>query len=94
MTKLKRNLLCALRNHSKKGALKGIHFGWILSRTVFDAFGRTSLVFVWLTLMDANGNFQPLLVISIYYGIFLILVFYNIVFNTSKIAFSTEYFIG
>ena len=93
-SELETNILYALRNHSKKGALKGIHFGWILSRTVCDALGRTSIVFVWLTLMDADGNFQPLLVISSYYGIVLILIFYNIVFNTSEITCSSEYFIG
>ena len=43
--------------------------------------------------MDADGNFQPLLVISSYYGIVLILIFYNIVFNTSEILIRILYWL-
>ena len=88
------NQIKHFRNHSKKGALKMIHFGWILSRIVFDTLGKISIVFVWTTLMDPAGNFQPLLVFFIYYGVFFFLVIFNIVFNTCKVTCSLEYIIG
>ena len=84
-----------VRNHSKKGALEMIHFCWILSRTVFDTLGRVSLVFVWVTLVDKDGNFQPLTAFYIYYGVFMVLMIYNmVVFNTCKMTCSLEYIIG
>ena len=71
-----------------------IHFVWILSRTVFDTLGKTSLIFVWMTLMDEDGNFRPLLMVGLYYVMFLILVLYNIVFHTNRPSCSLQYIIG
>eukprot|EP00092_Neocalanus_flemingeri_P008776 GFUD01009449.1.p1 GENE.GFUD01009449.1~~GFUD01009449.1.p1 ORF type:complete len:958 (+),score=187.13 GFUD01009449.1:48-2921(+) len=83
-----------IRNLSKKRALKPVHFGLILSRTICDTVGRISLVFAWLHVFDVDGNFQPFLATCIYYGTFLVLVIFNIVFNTSKFECSAEYVLG
>ena len=73
-----------------------IHFFWIFSRTVCDALGKISLIFVWITLMGqhGNGNFKPLLVFLLYYGVFIILAIFNIIFNVSKPTCSLNYVIG
>ena len=70
------------------------HIIWILSKIVFDTLGKISVIFVWITLMDSCGNFQPLLVVFLYYGIFLILVIFNIIFNMSEAESSLAYVIG
>ena len=63
-------------------------------RIVFDALGRTTLVFTWVTLNNPQGNFQPLHVFFIYYGMFLLLLVFNVVFNTSQITCSLSYILG
>ena len=70
------------------------HFCLILMKTVFDALGRVTLVFAWLTLSDDKGNFPPDVALIIYYSFVLILLFFNIIFSKSKFSFSSSYFLG
>ena len=80
------------RNRSKKNALTTVHLVLLLSRTVLDSVGRLLLIFTWVTLFA--GNFDPLLVTICYYFPFILLVFFNVLFNTSKKFWRADYIFG
>ena len=80
------------RNRSKKSALGPKHLVLMLCRTVLDSISRVLLLFTLMNVIE--GNFNPLMVTIFYYAIFLVLIFFNIIFNKSKISCGAEYILG
>ena len=86
------NIFIFYRNRSKKSALKPEHFALTLCRTVLDSVGRLLLLFTLLHIL--KGNFDPLLVTISYYTIFILLLFFNLLFNKSAVSCEADFFLG
>jgi hypothetical protein len=83
-----------IKNMKKKEALTGINSLTIFAKTTMDTLTRVTTIALFIYLTDPGGNFNTLLAVSLYYGHSLILLVFNIIFNTSAPQCSAKYFIG
>ena len=65
----------------------------ILIKTTLDTFSRIIIISMFIHLYH-DGNFNTLVATSIYYGHVVIMLIYNVVFNTAKPSFNKTYLIG
>jgi len=72
--------------------MTGVHFGLLVSRIMLDSIARLLLLFVWFH--SSQENFCPITAALLYYLFFLILLIFNIIFNTSKISLNADYVVG
>ena len=86
------NSYIKIKNLNKKEAMTGPNIITILIKTTLDTVSRIIIIAMFIHLYN-DGNFNTLLATSIYYGHVVIMLIFNVLFNTSK-SFNESYFFG